>query len=116
MEVASREQRGRGFRLRQRANIRGVDQFQMITARCTKRYAESRGPGSRQLLGMQSRSQPLLLRCGQDPLRLGSRKGPAIAKNIAELRQPTPGDFGQHVVEQKLDVTISSVRVPAKLR
>src|SRR6266446_6408791 len=115
MEIASRQQRRNGVRLRKRAYVCFIDLFQVVAARCSKMNAQLCRATAGQLFRVEPRRKAVLLACFQNLLGLADGERAAIAENIAEFSELFRSDSGDQFVGQKRDVLRGAVQLITKL-
>ena len=104
MEAAAGEQRADDVRERERADVRGVDFFQVIGAGCLQFDGEAGRAGVCQLFGVDARDQAAGASGGEDFARLRDGEGAAIAKYVAEFGKARHRDGGNPAIHQQIHV------------
>jgi len=84
-ESSTLAKRGHHVRRSQRADIRGINFFEMVGARSIELYRKARGARPGKLLGVQSRHQTKRASGRQNAPRLRYGECAAVAVNITEL-------------------------------
>ena len=107
MEAAAGEQRADDIRKRERANVRGVNFFQMVGAGRLQFNRQSRCASVCELLGVDARDQAAGAPCRQNFARLRDSKCAAIAEHVAKFSQARHGDCRNPAVDKQIHVRIS---------
>lgn len=104
MKITAREERGDGAGFGQSGNIRGVDLLEMIATDSAELDGKLGGTGTRELLGMETRREAVLLSDGEDFFGLPAGEGTAIAEYVAKFGELGGGDFGDERFGEESDV------------
>src|SRR5580704_3359304 len=105
MEIAAGKKRGDGLRFGQRLDVSGIDLLEMVATCRAKFHRKLRCAGARKLLRMQPGRQSEALAGFEDLRRLLSCECPAIAKDVAELRELFFRHYGNQFFSEKRDVS-----------
>src|SRR5438552_2087864 len=81
----------------------------MVTARCAKLNAKSRGARAHELLRMDARAKSERFSRGQYPPRLSDRERTAFAKHITKFSQSGARNFRQHPIDNKGRVPLGAI-------
>src|SRR5580700_10176237 len=116
MEIAAWKKCGDGLGVGQRLDVFGIDLLEMVATCRAKCHRKLRCAGARKLLRMQPGRQSEALAGFEDLLRLLSCECPAIAKDVAELRELFLCHFGNQFFSVKRDVSFHAFGRSAILR